>query len=344
MSPRGPTVIELVTAALTVIPDNPQLNELAKTAEKRIAAGLRPRTRSSYLAGFRLFLSFIVYMNIPRVNALQTVIVYLEFLVQNQLKAVSLRNHLSILKYYFSLFGWSTAVFHEKKVQLFVKSIQMNARLQVKVKGIFTIELLQKLVKTLVKFANAEVYKALFLVSFFGFFRLASLVPNASSEFDLTRFPVLGDVIWGAPGAHIIMTCSKTMQKAGAMHVVQLPSLSDSPLCPVKALEAMIKSIPHNKNSPLFLIRTRLGIVPLTASRARSFLKMVVVSMGLNPHHFTFHAFRRSGASLAFNHDVKLDHIKQHGHWRSEAVWTYLNSTPKAAATIPLTFQRIIHT
>ena len=59
---------------------------------------------------------------------------------------------------------------------------------------------------------------------------------------------------------------------------------------------------------------------------------MVVLSLGLNPNHFTFHAIRRSGASIAFNHDVKLDHIKQHGHWRSEA------------ATIPLTFQRIIPT
>ena len=183
-------------------------------------------------------------MNIPVASSLQTVLVCLEFLVQNNLKAVSLRNHVSILKYYFSLFGWSTSVFNEKKVQLFIKSVQINARLQVKVKGIFTVQLLQKLVKGVSKFTNAEVYKALFLVSFFGFFRLASLVPNSSAEFDVTRFPVLGDVIWGAPGAHIVMTCSKTMQRAGAMHAVQLPQLLNSVLCPVKALKVMIKAIP----------------------------------------------------------------------------------------------------
>ena len=40
----------------------------------------------------------------------------------------------------------------------------------------------------------------------------------------------------------------------------------------------------------------------------------VVLSLGLNPKHFIFHAFRRSGASLAFDHDVKLEHIKQHSH------------------------------
>ena len=118
MAPKGHVVIELVTAVLTVIPDNRQLDVLASAAEKRIAAALRPQTRCSYLAGFRLFLAFIVYMNISVASSLQTVLVYLEFLVQNNLKAVSLRNHLSILKYYFSLFGWSISVFNERKVQL----------------------------------------------------------------------------------------------------------------------------------------------------------------------------------------------------------------------------------
>ena len=344
MAPKGHVVIELVTAVLTIVPGNPQLDVLASAAEKRIAVALRPRTRCSYLARFQLFLAFIVHMNISVATSLQTVLVYLEFLVQNNLKAVSLRNHLSILKYYFSLFGWSTSVFNERKVQLFVKSVQVNAKLQVKVKGVFTVELLQRLVTYVMRFTNAEVYRALFLVSFFGFFRLASLVPNSSAEFDITRFPVLGDVVWGAPGAYIVMTCSKTMQQAGAMHVVQLPQLLNSILCPVKALKVMIKAIPRDKVSPLFLIKTKSGVTVLTASKARSFLKMVIVSLGLNPRHFTFHAFRRSGASLAFNHDVKLNHIKQHGHWRSKSVWTYLNSTPKPAATIPITFQAIIPT
>ena len=85
----------------------------------------------------------------------------------------------------------------------------------------------------------------MFLVSFFGFFRLASLVPTCSSDFDLTRFPVLGDVIWGPLGAHIVMICSKTMQNAGAMHVVQLPRLPNSVLS-VTALRNMIQAIPHD--------------------------------------------------------------------------------------------------
>ena len=165
---------------------------------------------------------------------------------------------------------------------MLVKSVHVNARMQVRIKGIFSPELLKKLV----------------------------LKMNLSG-FDRTRFPVLGDVIWGPPGAHILITCSKTMQKSGAIHVVQLPLLKDSILCPVLALKAMIEILGQGKEDPLFMVKTKAGRKVLTSFKARSFLKMVVLALGLDSKHYTFHAFRRSGASLAFNINVDLDKIKQ---------------------------------
>ena len=86
--------------------------------------------------------------------------------------------------------------------------------MQVKIKGIFSPELLKKLILKLKRFTNHATYVALCLDSFFGFFRSGSLCPDILSGFDRTTFPVLGDVIWGPPGAHILITCSKTMQKS----------------------------------------------------------------------------------------------------------------------------------
>ena len=181
-----------------------------------------------------------------------------------------------------------------------------------------------------------------FFTSFFGFFRLASLVPPSFQQFDKTRFPVIGDLIWGSPGVHIIMTCAKNMQMAGKVQVVQLPKLNKENLCPVLALKTMlITRKDSNKDSPLFEIQTRKGCVPLIAIRVRSFFKTCIVGLGLNPKDYTFHAFR-SGASFAFDNNVDLTAIKQHGNWRSEAVWSYLSSTPKAASTIPTTFQKLL--
>ena len=326
-----------------LIVDSPVMQQLADQADKRIATGLRPRTATAYLMTFKLFLAFMVYMNITIPHAPRTIIVYLEYIAQNNLKIASLSNHVSVLKHYFGLFGWPISAFASRKVQLLLKSVQMNAKMQVSVKGVISIALLKKLVEYARKLHNGQVFSALFLTSFFGFFRLASLIPPSVQQFDRTRFPVVGDLIWGSPGVHIIMTCAKNMQTAGKIQVVQLPTLQKSHLCPVQALKTMLLDRKDSsKDSPLFQIRTKKGWVPLIAIKVRSFFKTCIVGLGLNPKEYTFHAFRRSGASFAFDNNVSLTAIKQHGNWRSEAVWSYLNSTPKAASTIPTTFQKLL--
>ena len=81
--------------------------------------------------------------------------------------------------------------------------------MHIRVKGVFTILLLEKLVKVVEPFQNDQIYKTVFLVAFLAFFRLASLLPNSIKEFDRTRYLTLGDVIWGQPGVHLVMTCTK---------------------------------------------------------------------------------------------------------------------------------------
>ena len=161
---------------------------------------LRPRTFRAYQAGFRVFVSFMVKMNLLVPHKEQTVLLYLEFLAQNGLNACSLKNHLSILGHYFSLYNWPVQALCAKKVSMLVKSVHVNARMQVRIKGIFSPELLKKLIVKMQRFTNSATYVALCLASFFGFFRLSSLCPDSLSGFDRTSFPVLGDVIWGPPG------------------------------------------------------------------------------------------------------------------------------------------------
>ena len=115
------------------------------------------------------------------------------------------------------------------------------------------------------------------------------------------------------------------MQAYNQAHVVQLPVLKDKCFCPVLALKTLMAKIPRGMNLPVFQINTKQGWVPLSAPRAHSFLRLVITALGLNPSTYTFHTFRRSGVSL-------LSKIKQHSNWKSEAIWTYLNSTPKVAS------------
>ena len=134
------------------------------------------------------------------------------------------------------------------------------------------------------------------------------------------------------------------MQTSGQVQVVQLPQISDPLLCPDAAFKSYLASVLTGKYLPLFQILIKNHRLSLTAFKARSILKLAVTSIGLDAKTYTFHSFRRSGASLVFNHDIDLARIKQHGSWKSDAIWSYLRNTRKVASTIPTTFAKIITT
>ena len=150
------------------------------------------------------------------------------------------------------MFNWPTVALSGRKVALLIKSVEVNARMSIRVKGIITVKLLEKLIIQTLKYENGYVFAALFVTAFFGFFRLSTLLPNKISEFDKTRFPIQNDVIWGTPGVHIIITCSKTMQASNQAKVVQLSTLMGKTFCPVQALQKLLAQSPTHKHLPLF--------------------------------------------------------------------------------------------
>ena len=124
---------------------------------------------------------------------------------------------------------------------------------------------------------------------------------------------------------------------------MQLPKLTDAKIYPVLALKELIKTYDESELViPLFQIRCISGFVYRTVFKARSTLRTMVLELGLNPLEYTFHSFCCSGVSLAFNSNIALDSVKQHGNWQSDAVCTYLGNTPTAASVILTTLQQLI--
>ena len=260
-------------------------------------------------------------------------------MAQQGLRAQSLRNYLCVLKHYFTLYNLNAAATGHRSIQLAIRSVAYNAPLSFRVKGIITVNKHVQIIQATGQMENANTLKAIILLGFFGFFRLSTLVPPSTSSFSKARFPTHGDVIWGTPGAHIILKCSKSMQTSGQVHVVQLPSLQDKIICPVTALKAIVSSNPKHSDKPLFSITTSTGTSVMTASKVRVAFKHLICCIGLPPAELGFHSLRRSGACWAFDNNMELDHIKVHGGWKSDAIWRYLIRTPAAAGTVARTFQ-----
>ena len=178
-------------------------------------------------------------------------------------------------------------------------------------------------------------------MSFFGFFRLSNLVPHTTSSFSVLKHITRGDVFFQPHVTTILITWSKTMQQNNQAKLIQLPVLNNA-LCPTSAIKNCLKIIPGEKNSPLFQYKVGQHWIPMTDNRVRKHLKNILMFLNLDSDFITFHSFRRSGATFAFNHNVPLQQIQKHGTWTSDCVWRYISDTANAASQVALTFANLL--
>ena len=322
---------------------NPAMETLHKQAHQRLMMSLRPRTNRAYGGQFKTYIQFCIFADTKNYDNVDILLMFMEFLEFNQISKATIANYVSAIKHNFIIYGLDYHTCSHPKLAMFLKAMSINRPLNLKVQGIIDIPLLKLMVVTCDSLVHPKVYKALYLLAFFAFLRISNLVSSTIQGYDSSRQLSRGDVVWGQPGAHIILKWSKTIQDRLSHQVVQIPSLKAGDICPVTALHIMLSSpVTYivNKNSPLFA-DPQTGYT-LTEGKVRTHLAQVLNIIGLPPHFITFHSFRRSGVTWAFNHNVQLQHLKVHGGWRSDAIWAYLSHTPQAAGVVAAKFQQIL--
>ena len=107
-------------------------------------------------------------------------------------------------------------------------------------------------------------------------------------------------------------------------------------ICPWQSFQMLTESLSSGPNAPLFTINNW----PLTQAQVRTHLAKVLRVLGLDPTLYTFHTFRRSGATLAYNLNVNIQKIKRHGTWSSDTVQNYIINEPSNAAGVATAFQK----
>ena len=154
---------------------------------------------------------------------------------------------------------------------------------------------------------------------------MSNIAPHSRFKFDITKHILRQDVLFLEPGAHILLKWTKTLQDSAAHNIVQIPALKNKILCPVLAIKHLLKSRNIPPSDPLFA-HNYSPFHPVIDTTIRDGLRKVLTHIGIPLVGHGFHTFRRSGATLAYNNNIQLQHIMAHGLWRSAAVWTYLQN------------------
>ena len=109
-----------------------------------------------------------------------------------------------------------------------------------------------------------------------------------------------------------------------------------------RALKQLFSTTPGGKDAPLLQYRIGITYQPLLDTRVRKHFKNVLSLLQVQDSNLTFHSFRRSGATFAFNHNVALQNIQQHGTWTSDCVWRYISDSISASSQVSDTFRSVL--
>ena len=199
--------------------------------------------------------------------------------------------------------------------------MKINRPLKVSHYNIVDVPMLRRMSEMALTMPGGKIFKAVILMGFFAFLHLSNLCPHSLTSFDPSRHLTGADLVFTKKYIKVFIKWSKTMQTRDAVHILTLPCLVDKTLCPRSALKALQSLYPFDSHFPLFQWQ---GLAGWGDSKVRKTLKKLNMALGLNPSHFTFHSFCRSGATLAFNSHVPIQSIKRHGTWTS--VYRYIKA------------------
>ena len=253
---------------------------------------------------------------------------FLECLQYNKVKQPQMANYLSAIKTKFLIFGLDVACFSDHRLRYYQKAVQVHSPLNVKLKSIIDIPLLRRIVYQCDFTYMGQIFKALYLLSFYTI-----------AQFSPLKHLARGDVILRPDKIVVILKWSKTMQTNNQIKLITVPRIPNSSICPVVAIKNLLDLTPRGANLPLFQFKVAQTWVPLTDNRVRRHLAMILAKLRLNQSGFTFHTFRRSGTAFAFNNDVALQNIQKHGTWTSDCVWRYITDSVDAGDQVANMFR-----
>ena len=219
------------------------LKNLAVGVKKRLLSALRPRTDRCYTMLFRCFVAFCVCarLNVFELNQMH-VLSYIEYLVMHRVSAHMLANHISACKAKFTMYGLQFHLWDHPNVRYLLKSVKINRSIAVTKKHIIDLPMLSSIVAQCDSIHLGQVFKAVFLLAFFGFLRLSNIAPHSLTSFDSSHLLRAGDLIFTKQFLKVILKWPKTIQDRDKVHVLTLPRVKGLNLGPFKACKDALAS------------------------------------------------------------------------------------------------------
>ena len=278
----------------------------------------------AYNAALSSLNQFCVSQNIPFFLPVsqQIISLYIAWLYQKNLSYKSVVTYLAGISYFHRLNNWDdpTARFYIKKAMEGYKRQNWHSDTRLPI----TIDMLNDLCTSLstvcYSYYESVLFRAMFLVAFFGLFRISELVvvPTLSSDCSLKASDVSFHNRSGIFIAKLILKKSKNNQR-GPPQIITMSELQNKRLCPVNALQTYLKTKPSSDS--LFC---HINSSPVTRFQFTTVLKKCLSYLGISSGRLLSHSFRIGAATYLHSMGISHDIIKKKGRWSSHSYKNYI--------------------
>lgn len=288
---------------------------------------LAPSSRQSYRNSWKHYRNFhnTFYFGLPLLPVSQEKLAqFIAVSHTNGLKSASITTIISAISYVHKLNNLNNPAdsFLIKKLLYSLRRSKVPD-----IRKAFTLQNVNHITRTLeslnIERADHLTLKTMFVVAFFGLFRIgelsksktgvANMIQRQDVSFEFSSHKVIGASI----------TLKSYKHSAGRTATVPLSKQTDRAICPVRLLYKLCKKV----TSPGPLFRFNCGC-PITCTFFRFILNKCVTNCGLNPTHYTAHSFRIGGATHAHALHLTSSQIQQLGRWKSLAFRKYIRPVP----------------
>ena len=237
----------------------------------------------------------------------------------------TVNNILSSIKKFYELSGYSLDT-RSPVIDLLLKACKRTMSSESKPKSPIQVSHII-LIKNLIDFSNPLHYAffAALVIQFFSTVRISNLLPVSANCFASNKHLKRSDIVHVQNALILTLPWSKTLQNSDNIFTIPIASNPNSVLDPVAIYLGFMYANRVPQNFPAFSY-CQHGIVHiLTQSVYIEYLKYFIARLGFDPVSFSSHSVRRGSASFLFECGVKTQLLKNHGTWKSDCYYRYLN-------------------
>ena len=152
-----------------------------------------------------------------------SVLAFLEYLYQNLISPKVIRNYLSSITSMASLYNLDPSAAFHPSISRFLKSLSINSPFRPTPREIFDLRTLYNISRACDALREPPLFRALFLVAFYGFLRMSNIAPHSLKAFDTPRHFLRHYLIFAQQG--------RTSSSSGPRHckIGKLPMWSNFP-------------------------------------------------------------------------------------------------------------------